>query len=505
MTAAVVLAPAYLVMRASESGDTIWSTLTAGPVLMAIGRTVVLAVTVTVGATAISIPAAWIVARTDVPFRSVWAVLLALPLAVPSFVGGFVMVSAMGPRGMLQDLLAPLGVERLPSIEGFPGAWMTLTLLSYPYVYIPIRSALARVDPALEEASRSLGKSRRETFLRVTVPQLRPAFSAGAILLSLYVLSEFGAVSMLHFDTLTPLIYIQYTSSFDRSSAAMLALPLLALAALFVMLDSTTRGQARFHSSGQRRRPRVQHLGTWRWPAALFCAIPVGLGIGMPIVVIGYWLIKGLSQGESTSFLLEAVINSAQVSALAAIIAVVGSLPIALLAVRSRGRLSGFLENAAYSGQSVPGITIALSLVFFSANYLTPVYQTIVVLVFAYAVRFLPEALGTCRSAMVQINPHTEEAARSLGAGPMRTFLRVTALQMVPGMSAGGLLVFLTVMKELPITLLLSPIGFETLTTQIWSATSEAFFTKAALPSLLLVLLSACAAMLIARRETYDP
>ena len=504
VTAAVLLSPAYLILRAAESGGTIWNALTASTVLWAIGRTIFLAVTVTLGAAAIAISTAWIVSRTDVPMRSTWAVLLTLPLAVPSYIGGFVMVSAMGPRGMLQDLLSPLGVERLPSLDGFPGAWLTLTLLSYPYIYLPIRAAMARIDPALEEASRSLGKSRRETFLRVTLPQLRPAFSAGSILLSLYVLSEFGAVSMLHYDTLAPLVYIQYTSSFDRSAAAVLALPLLALAALFVMLDSSTRGRAQYHSSGQSRRVRLQRLGPWRWVALLVCAAPVGFGIGMPIVVISYWLIKGMSEGETTSFLLEAVLNSAKVSAVAAILTVAASLPVALLTVRYRGRLSSVLENAAYSGQSVPGITIALSLVFFSANYLTPVYQTLVVLVFAYAVRFLPQALGACRSAMVQINPHTEEVARSLGAGPMRTFVRVTAFQMLPGMSAGALLVFLTVMKELPITLLLSPIGFETLTTQIWSATSEAFFTKAALPSLLLVLLSACAAMLIVRREAFD-
>ncbi len=504
VTAAVLLSPVYLLIRASESGGTIWPVLTSGSVLRALGRTILLATMVTLGAGAIGIATAWIVARTDVPMRSMWAVLLALPLGVPSFVGGFVIVSAMGPRGMLWDLLSPLGVERLPSLEGFVGAWLTLTLLSYPYIYIPIRAALTRIDPALEEASRGLGKSRRETFLRVTLPQLRPALSAGGILLSLYVLSEFGAVSMLHYDTLTPLVYIQYTSSFDRGAAAVLALPLLVLAALFVLLDSTTRGGARYHSGGPNRRTRVQSLGRWRWLAALLCAVPVVLGIGMPIVVITYWLIKGLSQGETTSLLLEAVLNSAKVSAAAAILAVAASLPVALLAVRYRGRLSGIVENAAYSGQSVPGITIALSLVFFSANYLTPVYQTLIVLVFAYAVRFLPEALGACQSAMVQINPHTEEAARSLGASPLRAFVRVTAAQMLPGMSAGALLVFLTVMKELPITLLLSPIGFETLTTQIWSATSEAFFTKAALPSLLLVLLSACAAMLIVRRETFD-
>jgi iron(III) transport system permease protein len=158
-------------------------------------------------------------------------------------------------------------------------------------------------------------------------------------------------------------------------------------------------------------------------------------------------------------------------------------------------------DRVAYLGQALPGITVALSLVFFAANYANPVYQTLGLLVFAYAVRFLPEALGACRAALLQVNPHTEEAARVLGAGRLRVFSRITGPQILPGMSAGGLLVFITVMKELQITLLLSPIGFDTLATQRWSASREAFFTQAALPAMLLVAVSALAVLVMLRRE----
>jgi iron(III) transport system permease protein len=503
VTAAVLLPPVYLVLRASGGGAAAWSALASTATLLALGRTILLASTVTLGAAVLGVTAAWLAARSDLPGRRAWSVLLALPLAVPSFVGGFAMVSALGRGGMLEELLSPLGLGTVPSLYGFPGAWLTLTLLGYPYLYIPVRAALWRVDPALEDVSRSLGKSGRETFRRVTLPQLRPAISAGAILLSLYVLSEFGAVAMLRYDTLTPLVYIQYSSSFDRSAAAALALPLLVLAALFVTIDGMTRGRARYHGRGQSRPPRRTSLGAWRWPALLFCATLTGLGIGVPVAVVTYWLVKGSLQGQAASFLLDAVVNSARVSAAAAVLAVAASLPVALLAVRYRGWLSGLLEKAAYSGQSIPAITIALALVFFTANYLSPVYQTLGVLVAAYVIRFLPEALGACRSALVQVNPHTEEVARGLGAGPLRVLARVTAPQMLPGMSAGALLVFLTAMKELPITLLLSPIGFVTLATQVWSTTSEAFFTQAALPSLLLVLLSAGATLLLLRRDAF--
>jgi iron(III) transport system permease protein len=169
--------------------------------------------------------------------------------------------------------------------------------------------------------------------------------------------------------------------------------------------------------------------------------------------------------------------------------------------VRHPSILSGALEKLAYSGQSLPAITIALALVFFAARYVEPLYQTIWILVFAYALRFMPEALGGTRSSLLQVNPNTEEAARSLGAGPLRTFVRVTVPQVIPGVSAGMLLVFLTAMKELPIAILLSPIGFDTLSLEIWSATSEAFYTRAALPALILLAMSGVAVLLMLRRE----
>jgi iron(III) transport system permease protein len=500
VVAGVLLAPIYLILRAAESTD-VWEQLTDDDTLTALGNTVLLTLAVTATCTVIAVPLAWLSGRTDLPLPRLWTVLLALPLAVPSFVGGYVMVSALGPGGMVQDLLEPFGVDSLPSIYGFWGAWFVLTLLSYPYVFIQARAALHRVDPALEEASRSLGKGPWETFLRVNLPQLKPAISAGALLIALYTVSEFGAVSMLRFDTLTPLVYIQYTTSFDRAAAAALGLPLIGLALLFVLVDGMTRGRARYYPRGQQRPPRQLKLGRWRWPAFGFCATIAGLGIGVPVAVVLYWLVQGLSEDNTTAFVGDAIVNSGEASGMAAIGAALACLPIALLSVRYPGFVSGLLEKASYSGQALPAITIALALVFFAANYVTPLYQTIWVLVFAYTVRFMPEALGATRGALLQVNPRIEEAARSLGAGPMKTFARVTVPQIVPGVSAGMVLVFLTAMKELPITILLSPIGFETLATEIWNATSEAFFTRAALPSLILLAISGAAVMLMLRRE----
>lgn len=501
VTGLVLLPPVYLVVRAGSEGSGIWDTLTETSTVDAFFRTVLLTLTVTGTSILLAVPLAWLTARTDLPLARVWTVLLALPLAIPSFVGGFVVISALGPGGLVQDLLEPLGVERLPSIYGFKGAWSVLTLLSYPYVYLQVSAALDRTDRTLEEAARSLGKGAWQTFVHVSLPQLRPAIAAGAILVALYALSEFGAVSMLRYDTLTPLIYIEYTTRFDRSSAAILGLPLIALATLFVTIESVTRGSARYHARGPRRVPRKLTLGRWRWPAFFFCAAVAAFGVGIPVAVVMYWLVEGFRTGSETGFLLDALVNTAKVSGIAAIAAVVAALPIAMLSVRHRGWLSGLFEKAAYTGQALPAITIALALVFFAANYMTRFYQTLGLLVVAYTVRFLPEALGATRNALLQVNPNSEEAAQSLGVGRVRTFLRVTAPQMLPGLSTGMLLVFLTAVKELPITLLLSPIGFETLATDIWASTSEAFFTRAALPSLILLCLSGVAVLLMLRRE----
>jgi iron(III) transport system permease protein len=500
VAAAVLMPPVYLIWRASES-SAIWDQLSDGNTLRALWRTVLLTTSVTAACIGLAVPLAWLTGRTDLPLRGLWTVVLALPLAVPTFVGGFVVVSALGPGGLLQDLLEPLGVDKLPSIYGFWGAWFVISIFSYPYIYIQLRASFARIDPSMEEASRSLGKGAWETFRRVNLPQMRPAIAAGALLVALYVVSEFGAVSLLRYDTLTPLVYIQYTTSFDRASAAVLGLPLIGLAVIILAIDSLTRGRAQYYSRAQRRPARLLPLGRWRWPAFALCALIAALGLGLPVAVILYWLVRGLSAEGTTSFLLDAAVNSARASAMAAIVAALACLPVAYLSARYAGWTSGLFEKASYAGQSLPAITIALALVFFAANYVTGLYQTIWILVFAYAVRFLPEAMGAIRSSLLQVNPHTEEAARSLGSGPLRTFARVTMPQTFPGVSAGMVLVFLTAMKELPITILLSPIGFETLATEIWNATSEAFFTRAALPSLILLVISACAVMLMLRRE----
>jgi iron(III) transport system permease protein len=495
---------AYLVLRAAQGGSALVEILWRDRTLMLLRNTLTLAAAVTVSAIALSLPIAWLTSRTDLPWRRFWAIVSPLPLVIPSYVGAYAVIAFLGPRGMLQGWLERLaGIERIPEIYGFFGAWLTLTLFAYPYVLLALRAAMSGLDPALEEAARSMGFGAFATFWHVTLPQLRPAIAAGSLLIALYVVSDFGAVSLLQFDSFTRGIYNQYRGAFDRSVAAGLALMLIALTGVILMFESWTRGRARYHRStgGTAGPARRLRLGGWRYPALAYCGGVTLVALVMPIGVIGYWLVRGLRAGEPLRLVWGAALNSSYVSLLAAAAALLAAVPIVVLSVRYPSRLASLFERLSYAGYALPGIVVALSLVFFGARYLPPLYQTIGLLIIAYVILFLPQAVGTLRAALLQVSPHIEEAAKSLGHSTPRVWLRVTGPLVRSGIVSGGLLVFLTVMKELPATLLLHPIGFDTLAMRIWIATSEGFWARAAAPSLSLILVAAIPMILLAWNE----
>jgi iron(III) transport system permease protein len=491
--ALVSLPLVYLVIRAGTGGGEAWEVLARERTFELVGRTMVLVVAVTGGAIALGVPLAWVVTRTDLPLRRFWAVAAALPLVIPSYVAALVLLAAFGPRGFLQRLLeGPFGIERVPDIYGFPGAFLALTLATYPYVYLLTAAALRGLDPGLEEASRSLGRSPLTTFRLVTLPVLRPSIGAGGLLVALYTLSDFGAVSLMQYSSLTRAIFLQYKALFDRRPAAVLALVLVLLTAVVLLLETRARGRAYHRSSpGASRRASPLHLGRWRWPALAFCAAIVGSGLALPLAVIGYWFERAVSLGEPFRPVWEATANSLVASTLAAAAGVVAALPVAALATRHPALWSRALERLAYSSNALPGIVIALSLVFFAANYASPVYQTLFLLVAAYVVRFYPQAVAGAHSAFLRVDPRLEEAALSLGRRRPTVLATVTLPLVAPGVLAGAALVFLSTMKELPATLLLRPIGFETLATEVWTATTVGFYSRAALPALLLLVVSA--------------
>jgi iron(III) transport system permease protein len=486
---AVNLPLLYLFIRAAGGGfeqyrEAVFSVSTA----LLTMRTLTLVAGVLAVAVPLATLLAWLVTRTDLPARRFWATTAALPLAFPSYVAALTFVAAYGPRGFLQRTLEPLGVEQLPpAAYGFSGALIVLALSTYPYIFLLVAAALRTLDGAVEEASRSLGASRRRTFFAVILPQLWPALAGGSLLVVLYTLSDFGAVSIVRYNTFTLAIYNAYRALFDRSLAASLATVLVLMTTAFIVLEMWWSKRLR-PSRGSRGRPvRLVPLGRWRRPALAGVAVLSLVTLWIPVGVLAFWAVRALIVGNPLGDFGWAAFNSFGVATPTAVLAVALSLPIAVWAVRSGGLRARFTQGMAYAGYALPGLVVGLALVFFTLRVVPTLYQTVAILVCAYLVRFLPEAISASRASLVALAPTFEEAAKALGGSPWRVFRTVTLPLIRPGMLAGGGLVFLTTMKELPATLILRPTGFETLATIIWSTASEGIYSQAALPALCLL------------------
>jgi len=491
----------YLTVRALGAGEEGLAYLLNGRTLSVAVNSLALTAAVVVAAALIGVPFAWLTARTDLPLRRLWLVGGLLTLVIPSYIGAMMYIAAFGPRGLLQSLLEPLGVTEIPSIYGFWGAFLAITLFTYPYVVLPVRAALLNMDAALDESARSLGLNRWQVFFRVTLPQLRPALASGMLLTALYTLSDFGAVALMKYDAFTRVIYLQYTSSFDRYRAAILSLVLVAVTVGLLVLERRAASKHRNYrvGIGCQRRPPLTALGRWRFPALVFCGTLVLVGVVTPVAVLAFWLLRGT--GEKSLELLQPAINTLSAGGVTALIVSVMALPPAFLSARTTSRLSRWLVQFAYLGNVLPGLVVALALVFFAANYLPTLYQTLPLLILGYSARFLPLSIGATSSALTQINPRFEEIGRSLGLRPWQVMVRIIAPLAQKGILAGMALVFLSVMKELPTTLLLSPTGFETLPTEIWTAHAQVQMSRLGGPSLLLIAVSALALFILLGRE----
>lgn len=501
----ILLVPAYLLLRTATGWENAVETLARPQTWQVMSNTILLAGSVTLATAVLSVPLAWLTTCTDLPAKRIWSVLLALPLVIPSYVAAFLFASMMTPKGLMQQLTYPiLGIERFPNFYGFIGAFFVLTMISYPFTYLTVRSAFKRMDPALVEAARSLGMSPKRAFLRVTLPYLRPSILAGSLLVTLYVLRDFGAVTMLQYSTFTRIIYNRYTG-YKLDAAAALALVLVLITAVILYFEQKGRGRARYEriSIGVARKQQPVQLGWWKVPALAFVGGTVVMALLIPTLGLIYWFTRGWQQDigvkeiggaqsnvASLSSLLEPAWNSLSASMMGAFLAMLLALPIAILVVRHPSKISHFFEKITYASFALPGIVVALAYVFFGINYANSLYQTLPLLLFAYVILFIPQAVGSQRSSLMQVSRSLEEAGRSLGKRPSFVFRRITLPLVKPGMLAGGALVFLTCMKELPATLILSPIGFSTLSSQVWANISEAFFARAAAPTLLLILLS---------------
>lgn len=483
----------YLFVVVVDEPAAAWEAIWRPETLSLLLRSAALAVAVGAGAAAIAVPLAWLTARTDLPGRRMWTVVTALPLVIPSYIGAYLLVSALGPRGELQGVLSPLGIEELPSIYGFGGAWLVLTLFTYPLVLLPVRAALLRLDPALEDAARGMGRSNWSVARTVVLPQLIPAVGAGALLAALYALSDFGAVSILRFDSFTRVIYQSYRASFDRTGAAALAALLVLVMIGLLAAESRVRRARTYHRTapGSARGASVLRLGGWRWPSLAFCAAITLLAFGLPVAMLLYWSVQSVAGDVDWEVVTTAAGNSLLLAGLAALVTTVAALPVAWLGARFPGRWSAAVDTLTTTGYALPGIVVALALVFFGIRAVPVLYQSLAMLVLAMVVLFLPLAVGSARAALLQVPPRLEEAARVSGRSPLAVAWTVTIPLARSGVLAGAALVFLATIKELPAVVLLSPIGFETLPLVIWQETTRSFFESGAVPALVLLAVSA--------------
>ncbi|WP_339102543.1 iron ABC transporter permease [Haloterrigena salinisoli] len=480
-----------------------WDLIARSETLEVIGNSLLLMIAVTTLSVLIGVPLAWLTVQTDLPFRRFWSIIVALPLVVPSYIGAFAFVSAFGPYGEFQALLEPIGIERLPEIYGLSGATLVITLYTYPYVYLTTRAALLSFDATLLDAARTLNHSTWAAFRRVTLPQVRPGIVAGALLAALYAISDFGTPAIMQLPVFTRQIYVEY-NAFNRNYAALLCLQLLAVVLVVLALEWWVRPGDNVQSSGDGSSGPVVELGRWRWPAMALPATVTGVALLVPLWILGLWLVTADPNARpSLGFELEYALNSITVAAAAALVAVLVALPVAYFAARHDSSLSVIFERATYVGFAVPGVALGLALVFFvtgyenvrygsdlATTYLPGLYQTVPLLVFAYVVRFMPQAVGSIRSTTLQVDPTLVEAAHTLGETPLRTFRKITLPLIAPGLTAGAALVFLTTMKELPATLMLRPHDFDTLVTIIWRAQEAAYYQYAAIPALILLVVS---------------
>ncbi|WP_462379050.1 ABC transporter permease [Pseudomonas sp. Marseille-QA0892] len=451
-------------------------------------NTLALMVLVTFFCAAIGLLLAWCMTRSDIKGRRQWNVLLCLPFAIPAFVSSFTWVSIS------------------PAFEGLWGAVLVMTLAKYPVVYLPVAAALRSIDASLEESARMLGYRRAEAFWKVTFPLLRPTLLATSLLVALHMLIEFAALSILRFQTFTTAIYQQFELEFSNTHAAMLSAVLLALCLVLLWLELRLRGRG-FTRTGQgvARQSAPIDLGAWQWPLQAVLGLLVTLGCLIPLVMLGYWIEEGASSRLQLERVGETLSASLYLAFGGALLSCVLALPVGLVVVRYRGRIAKVADRLPYLLQAVPGLVIALSLVFIALAYVPSLYQTTVLLLVAYALLFLPMAQAPIRTALEKAAPQLEEAAQTLGCRPFMAFLKVTLPIIFPAVAAGFVLVFLDTLKELTATLVLGPTGLDTLATAFWSHTAVLEYGAAAPYAALIVLVSGVPVYLMTARQMRAP
>ncbi|MCA8316286.1 iron ABC transporter permease [Burkholderia multivorans] len=521
--AAAVAAPlAALVAAAFDADLAHWRHLAAFVLPQALANTLLLLAGVGAIVSIVGTGCAWLVTAYDFPGRRTLTWALLLPLAVPTYIVAFAYLDLLHPIGPVQSAIRwLLGFDsprqfRLPDLRSLPGAVFVLGFVLYPYVYLSTRAMFVTQSASLLEAARTLGAGRVATFWRVVMPLARPAIAVGVSLALLETLNDIGASEFLGVQTLTVSVYTTWITRSDLAGAAQIALAMLAVVVAMIALERYGRRRQRY-AHGRRMRPLAPRrlTGAAGCTAAVLGWLPVLLGFGAPAAYLAVETAKRLHQvGGVSAQLLDGLANTLTIAAAATVATLACGLIVAWAARAQRDSMRAGVARVgariASLGYAVPGTVLAIGL-------LTPLgavdrlFGTLLgrdglwligsaaALVIAYTVRFLAIAAGNVEAGLARIPPSLEQAARSLGETAAGALRRVHLPLLRPALTTSALLVFVDAMKELPATLLLRPLNFDTLATWLYAEAARGTYEEGAVAALAIVLAGLVPVILLAR------
>jgi iron(III) transport system permease protein len=479
-----------------------------------IKNTIFLVIGVAVVTTVLGVSLAWLTAVCDFPLRRFFVWALILPMAIPGYVMAFALVGLFEYTGPVQSALRDVlgSSSAFPEIYSFGGVVLALSLALYPYTYLMVRNAFQTQGLRSLEVGQSLGLSIRESFWRICLPMARPWIVGGALLVMMEALSDFGTVAIFNYDTLTSAIYKSWFGLYSLPAALQVASVLLIFVVVITLLERHSRASQRFSQtrSATLMVSRIRLKVVSRWSATAFCLLVFSLAFVMPVIPLLYWAIPNLDV-ELTAQFWRYMVGSTSLSMIA--MAMIAGLAL-LMAFAARTYNQPFAKIAvriSTMGYALPGTVLAVGLfvpvaamdnMLSALGFSTPLLQgTMVVMLLAYSVRFMAVAFAPLESNLLRITPSIDAASRSLGVSGIRMLAKVHLPMVRGGLLTAMVLVFVDVMKELPITLMTRPFGFNTLAVRIFELTSEGLWERAALPALAIVLVGLIPAFILIRKS----
>jgi len=524
VVALAVIAPiAALALAASRGEAGHWAHLIDFVLPAAVRTTAVLLIGVGLLAVALGTTSAWLVTAYDFRGRGVldWALLL--PLAVPTYIIAYAYLDILHPVGPLQTALrALLGYDsprefRLPDIRSMAGCIVLLGFVLYPYVYLTTRAMFLMQAANLMDVARTLGVGRRGLFWRVALPLARPAVAVGASLALMEALNDIGASEFLGVRTLTVSIYTTWVTRSDLAGAAQIALAMLVIIAGLVVFERAARRQRRYANDAQQPRPLAPHRLHGAAGAAAFAlgAIPVIVGFLVPSAYLVHAAVVRLRFAGLSSNIVTEATRTVAWSLAATVVTVALGVVVVYAARLNRGWWPAVFGRIAALGYAVPGTVLAIGLLpvvtgmdhgidevatrIFGVSTGLLLLGSGAALLYAYVVRFMAVAAGGVESGFSRISPSLDDAARTMGETAGQRLRRIHLPLLRPALATAALLVFVDCMKELPATLLLRPIGFETLATHLYGEAIRGTYEDAAIAALLIVIVGLIPVLVLAR------